>query len=131
MFMSFPKKKFTLTILFILSYFNSTQLSFADPKNESLAVKENSLEVENANKESSGEERLLEVEHRNKQLSMANKDLTVRNEVLRKERDFYLKEATVYKEIMEKLETQKIQTVENRAYANESGRTQSDRKSVV
>ncbi len=123
--MSFPKKKFTLTILFILSYFNSTQLSFADPKNESLAVKENSLRVKNINKESSGEERLLEVEHRNKQLSMANKDLTVRNEVLRKERDFYLKEATVYKEIVEKLEIQKIQTVENRAYANESSGTQS------
>ncbi len=125
MFMSFAKKKFTLTILFILSYFNSTQLSFANPKNESLGVKENLLGVKNIDKEGSGEERLLEAQHRNKQLSIANKDLTDRNEILRKERDFYLKEATVYKEIVEKLETQKIQTVENRAYANESSGTQS------
>ena len=93
MFLNFPKKKFILTILFTLSYFTSAQVSFADPKNESLAVKENLLGV----KEGSVEERLLEAQHRNKQLSAANKDLTVRNDLLKKERDFYLKEATIYK----------------------------------
>jgi hypothetical protein len=116
MFLNFPKKKFILTILFTLSYFTSAQVSFADPKNESLAVKENLLGV----KEGSVEERLLEAQHRNKQLSAANKDLTVRNDLLKKERDFYLKEATIYKEIVEKMEVQKIETVENRSYAKEA-----------
>jgi hypothetical protein len=119
MFMFFPNKKLFLMLFLISGCLASARVSFAG-----VAVAVNGIEKPTehrlAKEDLSVEKRLLAAESRNKDLNRVNLELRTQNANLIKERDFYIKEVSVYKQIVEKLAPQEIQTAEKRLAARDN-----------